>query len=248
MPKSASTASSQDGDAIPYDIPADVLTKSNNGKSNNKTTVTSKSINKSSTNDTTIISVSKDIAVDEAVMMEVDDDFKMDEFGMPLFVKHTVIQGRYVTAALFVYFCGLARQYKRTNQLDSKLANAFAKESAKPSDNKVSRGTKTPPKSKTKSACKSFFTKKYDMKKTYNSVCLLCLRNIQALKDLPKDAWTHALCNVLGNSANVEKYLHPKHANEHETIMYFQKKEERKEMERARGLDHQTSPSLISLF
>ncbi len=119
--------------------------------------------------------------------------------------------------------------------------NMFAKESAKPSDNKVSGGTKTPPKSKTKSSCKSFFTKKFETKKTYNSVCLLCLRNIQALKDLPRDAWTHALCNVLGNSANAEKHLRLKHADEQETIMYFQKKEERKEMERARGLDHPTA-------
>ena len=46
---------------------------------------------------------------------------------------------------------------------------------------------------------------------------------------------------MLGNSANAEKHLHLKHTNEHETIMYFQKKEERKEMEHARGLDHPTA-------
>ena len=101
MPITASTAASaQDGDAIPYDIPADVLTKSNNGNSNDETTITSKSTNENTTDDTTITSLSKDIAVDEAVMMETDDEFKVDEFGLPLFVKHTVIQGRYVTAAV----------------------------------------------------------------------------------------------------------------------------------------------------
>ncbi len=233
MPTSASTASSQDRDAIPSDIPADVLTKSN--------TVTSKSTYENTTDDTTITSLSKDIAVDEAVMMETDDEFKVDEFGLPLLVNHTVIQGRYVTVAVFVYFRELARHDERTYQLDSKLTNAFTKESSKPSDHKVSRGTKTPPKSKTKSSSKSFFSKKFETKKTYNSVCLLCLRNIQALKELPRDAWIHALCNVLGNSANTEKHLHLKHADEQETIMYFQKKEERKEMEHARGLDHPTA-------
>ncbi len=172
MPITASTAASaQDGDAIPTDISTDISTR--NEDSCNDATITStaisaKSANKSTTDDSTITTVSKVVACDDDAVMEANDDdskWVVDEFGFSLFVRDTKIQGRYVTAPVFMYFSELARTYKHTYELDSKLAKELVKESTKASiSNKDTKNIKTPPKSKTKSTFKLYFIKKSDTK------------------------------------------------------------------------------------
>ncbi len=104
MSTPASTSFSQDGNAVPSDVPTDVVTKANTNSSNDDITFTgtiisAKSTTKSTINNTTITSASKDIAsLDDAAAddaMAVDDKSKwnVDQFGLPVFVRHTKIQG-----------------------------------------------------------------------------------------------------------------------------------------------------------
>ncbi len=128
MPASASF--SQDGNAVPSDVPTDVVTKANTNSSNDDITFTgtiisAKSTTESTIDDTTITIASKDVATlddaaaDDAMTVDVKFKWNVDEFGLPVFVRHMKIQGRYITAAVFVYFCELARTYKRPCYLDN---------------------------------------------------------------------------------------------------------------------------------
>lgn len=240
----SSVSSPSRDDAIPSEIPTDnSALPTNESKTTKDDTTATGTVVSSKSDDTTITSVSKNSADDDAIMEEAeaeeDQPFTYDSFGLPTFVAHTEIKGRHTTAAVFLYFRELRRTYKHICDLDRKLLKDVVKES-KPLPIKLRDECKTPPKSKVKSSCKSFFTTKVE-KKTYNSVCLLCLKNIHALPNPPKHAWTHALCNVLGKSSNAEKHLHVRHSDEPEVITYFREKEEKKEADKSKAFDHPTA-------
>ncbi len=103
--------------------------------------------------------------------------------------------------------------------------------------------TTTPPKSKTKPSMKVKPPNAHSSK-TFSNICLLCMKSINALPDAPLDAWKASLCNVKGNSANAEKHLKYKHANDPEAMDYFCKKEEKKKREQANCLTN--SPNSIA--
>ncbi len=143
----------------------------------------------------------------------------VDEFGLPKSVRHRRIQGQFKTAAVFIHFRELSKQYSKTYEFDDI-----------PCANNDGDSTKKQT---------TLFSKPVD-NKTFNNICLFCLRQAISEPDAPEDAWKAALCNVKKGSSNAEKHLRTKHPNEPEVIQYFVNKENKKEEKKTMGLSSPT--------